>query len=45
MADVTAAISVPGAAAARAAAAMVSVIDAVVLGLTMRILAAVIAPS
>ena len=30
-------ISVPGAATARAAAAMVSVIDAVVFGLTIRI--------
>jgi hypothetical protein len=37
MAEVTATISVPAAATARAAAAMVSVMDAVVLGLTIRI--------
>ena len=37
MADVTATISVPAAATARAAVAMVSVMEAVVLGLTIRI--------
>ncbi len=37
MAEVTAMISVPAAATARAAAAMVSVIEVVVLGLMIRI--------
>jgi hypothetical protein len=38
MVEVTATISVPAAATTRAAVAMVSVIEAVVLGLTIRIL-------